>query len=309
MAQNTDFAKIAVSQLGNGPSKYRKWFYGYQGYGIPWCAIFVSWCANELGGVLNKIIPKTSGAGNFAREGVSDKSGKWYEGGITPQAGDIVTYCWNGLGRYNGQDAYFSDHVGIVEKVSGGYVYVIEGNTGGTNDTSSVKRKKYAIKNAFINGYYRPYWSSADKTSTSSSTTTKTTTNKKGTASIKEVQKWINDEFGTNCTVDGVFGKQTKSAIVGGLQSYLNKKYNAKLRVDGVFGKVTKSKVKNASKGDKGKYVKVLQSMLICKGYNTGGLDGDFGAKTLKAVNKAQEKYKLTVDGIAGKETFAKLFK
>ena len=305
MAQNTDFSKIAVKQVGKGASKYRRWFYGYEGYGIPWCAIFVSWCANELDSVLNKIVPKTSGAGCFAREGTRDGWGKWYEGGTVPQVGDIVTFCWNGYGRYNGQDAYFSDHVGIVEKIANGYVYVIEGNAGGSNDSSKVKRKKYAIKNAFINGYYRPNWSTSEKTIVS----TKKRAKKRGKASIKEVQKWLNEEFGTSCTVDGIYGKQTKSAIVGGLQSYLNNKYNAKLRVDGVFGKITKSKIRNVKKGNKGRYVKVLQSILVCKGYDTGGLDGDFGVKTDKAVREYQKKYSLTVDGIAGKETFARLFK
>ena len=305
MAQNTDFAKIARKQLGSGPSKYRTWFYGYEGYGIPWCAIFVSWCAKELGGVLNKIIPKTSGAGNFAREGINDKVGKWYEGGTIPQVGDIVTFCWNGYGRYNGQDAYFSDHVGIVEKVSKGYVYTIEGNASGSNDSSTVKRKKYGIKNAFINGYYRPNWSNADTTITQSTTSDKVKSNKK----IKKIQKWLNKDFGTKCKVDGIFGRQTKSAIVGALQSFLNEYYNAKLRVDGVFGNITKSKVVNLSQGDLGIYVKILQSMLICKGYYSGALDGDFGPKTLKAVKKVQKKFKLQVDGIAGKETFAKLFK
>ena len=158
MAQNTDFANIALKQVGNGPAKYRTWYYGYNALGVAWCAVFTSWVAAQVNGLLNKIIIKTDGAGCFAREGTAKSLGTWIEGGAVPQVGDIITFCWNGLGRYPGQDRYFSDHVGIVVKVEGGYVYTVEGNAGGTNDTSKVCTKKYAINNVYINGYYRPKW-------------------------------------------------------------------------------------------------------------------------------------------------------
>ena len=54
--------------------------------------------------------------------------------------------------------------------------------------------------------------------------------------------------------------------------------------VDGIFGRRTKAAVRNLYEGDQGAYVAILQAFLICRGYDTGGFDG-----------------------IAGKETFAKL--
>ena len=39
------FVSTAEEQVGNGGSKYQEW-YGSSG---SWCAMFVSWCANEAG--------------------------------------------------------------------------------------------------------------------------------------------------------------------------------------------------------------------------------------------------------------------
>lgn len=304
MAQNIDFVKTAAAEVGNTANKYRKWYYGYEGKGIAWCAIFISWCAHSAGLLDKNLIPRTAGAGNFAREGVAKGWGKWYEGGATPQAGDIIAFCWNGYGRYPGQDIYFSDHVGIVEKVENGYVYTIEGNSGGNNDTSTVKRKQYAIKNNYINGYYRPNWTNFEDTNSNSN---ETTVPIKTNESIKAVQKWLNYNYNTTCTIDGIYGEQTKSAIVGSLQCYLNKEYNAKLRVDGVMGPITKSAIRIISKGAKGQYVYILQCALICHGYDTGGFDGEYGTKTFDSVKDWQRRHQLEVDGIAGKETFYSL--
>lgn len=71
----------------------------------------------------------------------------------------------------------------------------------------------------------------------------------------------------------------------------------------------TPAKKNYLEKGDKGNDVKELQKMLIACGYSCGstGADGDFGNDTFKAVKKFQKAYKLTVDGIAGKATMAKL--
>lgn len=305
MAQNTDLVKIAQGEIGNGATKYRQWYYGYAGTGIAWCAVFVSWCAYKAGLLNKNLIPKTDGAGCFAREGVAKGWGKWYEGGTTPQPGDIITFCWNGYGYYPGQDRFFSDHVGVVEKVNGGYVYTIEGNAGGSNDTSSVKRKCYAIKNIYINGYYRPNWTSTDKVNI----TTPSTSDVTGKGSIKAVQRWLNYTYGTKCTIDGIYGAQTKSAIVGALQCYLNQAHRAGLRVDGVMGPATKAAVPVISRDATGKPVYILQAVLICRNYDTGGFDGEFGEKTEAAVKSYQRSHKLEVDGQAGPETFYSLLK
>lgn len=164
MATNKDFAKKALEYVGQKGSKFRSWYYGKDLKGVPWCAIFVSYIANQVG-ILNAIVKKCEGAGDFAREGVKAGWGKWYEGHNTkPQVGDIVTFTWNGQGRYPNRDAYYSDHVGIVYKVDSKYVYTVEGNTNGTNDSSVVSKRTYALYSGLVNGYYRPNWKTEKKT-------------------------------------------------------------------------------------------------------------------------------------------------
>ena len=121
------------------------------------------------------------------------------------------------------------------------------------------------------------------------------------TDGVKTVQDWLGVE------VDGIYGAQTKTALIKELQTVLNDQYGANLAVDGIFGNKTASAIRNIKKGSQGNYVKVLQGFLICKGYNTGGLDGDFGIQTDKAVRAFQSDNGLYVDGVAGKATFAAL--
>ena len=61
--------------------------------------------------------------------------------------------------------------------------------------------------------------------------------------------------------------------------------------------------------GKKGEAVKVLQRKLIKLGYNLGkwGVDGSFGQATYLAVRQFQKDHNLIVDGICGKNTWAKL--
>ena len=60
-------------------------------------------------------------------------------------------------------------------------------------------------------------------------------------------------------------------------------------------------------KGSKGTQVKVLQFLLNEGGYNAGNTDGIFGTNTQTAVKAFQQAAGLSVDGIAGKNTWAKL--
>lgn len=62
-------------------------------------------------------------------------------------------------------------------------------------------------------------------------------------------------------------------------------------------------------KGDKGEKVKNMQLMLIAVGYSCGtyGADGDFGTDTHLALIKFQQGNGLTVDGLYGEKSQAKL--
>ena len=60
-------------------------------------------------------------------------------------------------------------------------------------------------------------------------------------------------------------------------------------------------------KGDKGESVKALQRLLLKKGYDPKGIDGDFGNNTEAALKAFQQK--VFVDGIAGEQTWKELLK
>ena len=66
-----------------------------------------------------------------------------------PRPGDIIFFDWDDPDT-DGQDGS-AGHVGIVERVEGGYVYAVEGNSG-----DSCRQKSYAIGYYEILGYGTP---------------------------------------------------------------------------------------------------------------------------------------------------------
>ena len=134
---------------------------------------------------------------------------------------------------------------------------------------------------------------------------TTTTTDKIDT--VKEVQNWANKNYNSGLSVDGGYGDKTKKALVKILQKELNQTYGAKLSVDGVFGQKTKEACPTLKSGSKNDVVGVLQAFLICNGHSSAYLDKDYGNATVSAVKAYQKKKGLEADGIAGKNTFAKL--
>ena len=61
-------------------------------------------------------------------------------------------------------------------------------------------------------------------------------------------------------------------------------------------------------RGSRGELVALVQLMLNEKGYSCGSADGIFGTKTESAVKSYQRAKGLSVDGIVGTNTYAKLF-
>lgn len=78
-----------------------------------------------------------------------------------------------------------------------------------------------------------------------------------------------------------------------------------------VTSKIITVEVRQLEEGMEGKDVEALQAILIAKGYSCGsyGSDGDFGKKTKDAVKNFQTDRKITVDGIAGTQTWKELLR
>ena len=117
---------------------------------------------------------------------------------------------------------------------------------------------------------------------------------------VAEVQIWLNETFNAGLVVDNCYGPKTKVALVRALQTTLNDLYNAGLDVDGDFGPLTKKACRVVERGDKGMLVKILQALLICNGYYSAYLDGDFGSKTGAAVCEFQGRAEIEQDSQAG---------
>ena len=141
-ASNKDLDDKTANVGNSNFTKYGK-FAGCNGQ--PWCAAFVSWCANQAG-ILGTLVPKFTSCS----AGVSwfESHGMWKDPRYRPMKGDIIFYRGGDFG---------SGHVGIVYASDDKYVYTIEGNTsagnGSQNNGGCVAKKKRPINLNSIRGY------------------------------------------------------------------------------------------------------------------------------------------------------------
>lgn len=128
-------------------------------YTDEWCSTFVSAIAIKLG--YTDIIPTECGCEKHVQ--LFKKLGSWQENeNVTPKAGWIIFYDWNDNGKAD--DKGNADHVGIVEKVSGTTITVIEGNY-----NCAVARRKIKVNARYIRGYGVPKYDKEKINQTTSS--------------------------------------------------------------------------------------------------------------------------------------------
>ncbi len=119
-------------------------------YTDAWCAGYVSAMAIKAG--LTDIIPTEVGCGKMIE--LFKKLGRWIEDDIhIPKIGDVIFYDWDDSGK--GDNAGSPDHVGIVEKVVNGVIYVIEGNY-----DNAVGIREISVNGKHIRGFGVPDFSS-----------------------------------------------------------------------------------------------------------------------------------------------------
>ena len=139
---NTAMVAVAQSQIGNiGGAPYWSWW-GLN-YRVEWCAIFVSWCADQCGYLDAGVLPKMEGVRPYVDWFI--ERGQWQGRDYEPSPGDIIFFDWESDG--------LADHVGIVEKIENGLVYTVEGNSG---DVCAERRYTFGI--APIYGYGLPLY-------------------------------------------------------------------------------------------------------------------------------------------------------
>lgn len=150
ITSNYEYVMVAKSQIGNaGGEKFWRW-YGFEER-VEWCAIFVSWCAEQTGEIEKGNIPKysvcTDGINWFkSKHKYVERENQFY----IPRAGDIIFFDWI---EDDGTQDGISDHTGIVERVDmeANKVYTIEGNSG-----DACKEQSYNLDSTQIMGYGTP---------------------------------------------------------------------------------------------------------------------------------------------------------
>lgn len=120
---------------------------------------------------------------------------------------------------------------------------------------------------------------------------------------VKEVQQWLNRDYKFNLSEDGIYGAKTKAALIKVLQKAIG------VEGDGIYGANTRSAIKVLRLGSTGEAVKALQGLLVCNGYTSVNVDGEYGNITTNAVRSYQSATKQGADGKAGKNTFDALCK
>ncbi|MBO5000567.1 MAG: peptidoglycan-binding protein, partial [Bacteroidaceae bacterium] len=226
-------------------------------YTDAWCSTFVSAVAIKLG--YTDIIPTECGCEKHVA--LFKEIGCWVENeNRTPSAGDIIFYDWqdNGVGDDKGN----ADHVGIVEKVSGSTITVIEGNysdsvkrrtlkVNGKNirgygvpkydkEPEAVETKSTAVLNwqkaAIADGYKFPKYGADGEWGAECESVAKIAICKKYLSSYKNKNLTKIIQKAVGATVDGKFGNDTRAAVIG-----FQKKNG--LTADGIVGINTWKKI------------------------------------------------------------------
>ena len=151
------FVSTAEDQVGNGGTTYQNWY----GANSAWCAMFVSWCANEA----DILTTEETAAPPYVKKTASVTTMRnWYNDNHRaftissspssanyPQPGDLVTIRPTATGVDHG-------HIGIVVETDGNQITTVEGNCG-----NEVKRVTYT--DGFRSGYGTLLWVLSNHTS------------------------------------------------------------------------------------------------------------------------------------------------
>lgn len=160
MPNAAQFVAVAESQSGytesppgSNNSKYGSWFgMNYE----PWCDMFVSWCAAQVGAA--QIVGQFAGC--IAHAQWFKQRGQWHDGTEGAQPGDVVFFATGGT----------ACHVGIVRGTDGADLLTVEGNTSRTSDDNggAVMLRRRDPGDPWgdwgVLGYGRPDWSDEDMT-------------------------------------------------------------------------------------------------------------------------------------------------
>ena len=177
-------------------------------YTDAWCAGTVSAAAQACGAV--DIIPAECSCPRMIEK--AKAMGIWEESDAhKPAPGDIIFYDWGDSG--SGDNTGSPDHVGVVEKLSGSAITVIEGNY-----ANAVQRRAVQVNGRYIRGYILPHYD-PEETATGKSCDLSLPELEQGAQGhcVRALQTLLSG-YGYHCGIcgiDGEFGPATQRAVLG----------------------------------------------------------------------------------------------
>lgn len=164
---------------------------------------------------------------------LAQAKGIWVENdAYMPATGDAVVYDWQDDGK--GDNTGNPDHIGIVEKVDGGVMTIIEGN----RPAGKVARHQLMVNGRYIRGFICPDYAKLATpepvTPTASKAWVELPVLRKGSTGghVKTLQILLNKYNKASLAEDGNFGSKTLAAV----KAYQKSR---KLSADGVVGGLT----------------------------------------------------------------------
>lgn len=151
----SDILSVAKKYIGytENPKNSNRTVFGerYGWNGVAWCVIFLWACFAEAG-AQSLFYGGQKVASCSALKSYAQKTGQWVTSGY--RVGDLVIFDFPGTSAV-------TDHIGIVEEVSGKTLVTIEGNTspddkGSQSNGGGVYRKKRST--SLVNGAFRPLY-------------------------------------------------------------------------------------------------------------------------------------------------------
>ena len=202
---------------------------GYKlSYKDPWCAGTISALAVVC--KATDIIPQECSCLRMIDK--AKTMGIWVENdAYKPSPGDIMMYDWDDSGK--GENTNNPDHVGIVEKVTGNTITVIEGNY-----SNAVKRRSVLVNGKYIRGYIVPKYqevAAETKPEATAPADILPMLRKGDEGKTVAAMQILLIGYGYNCGgygADGEFGSGTYASV----RSFQN---DRGLEVDGICGPIT----------------------------------------------------------------------
>ena len=135
---------------GSNHVKYNRWFYG-DDTAAPWCAIFVSWCADQCGLIDSGLFRKDAGVTTTYSYMTGDNGFDSYSWSETKQLGD------GGYDVVPGDIFFFEGmgHIGIVTAVTETSIEVTHGNSSDDDVMASlISREGYVNRGTIVHVEY-----------------------------------------------------------------------------------------------------------------------------------------------------------